>query len=129
MLRLGSGLTSLSPLAALVVVLAAGLVLFLFGSPGLQRLLQALHLPGWPLVPVSATQAVVGAILGISLVRRSGIRLKPLGQIAIGWVTAPLAALALAYVGLFVLQNVFELPVSASPRPAAAARAIAGTGS
>ncbi len=129
MLRLGSGLTSLSPLAALVVVLAAGLVLFLFGSPGLQRLLQALHLPGWPLVPVSATQAVVGAILGISLVRRSGIRLKPLGQIAIGWVTAPLVALALAYVGLFVLQNVFELPVSASPRPAAAARAIAGTGS
>jgi PiT family inorganic phosphate transporter len=126
MVRLGSGLTSLSPLAGLVVVLAAALVLFLFGSPALQRLLHALHLPGWPLVPVSATQAVVGAILGISLVRRSGIRLKPLGQIAIGWVAAPAAALVIALVGLFVAQNVFELPVTAAPRPAAAARAAAG---
>ena len=127
MVRLGTGLTSLSPLGGLVVVLAAALVLFLFGSPALQRLLQALHLPGWPLVPVSATQAVVGAILGISLVRRSGIRLKPLGQIALGWVAAPVAALVIALVGLFVLQNVFELPVSATPRPAAASSAAAGS--
>lgn len=127
MVRLGSGLASLSPLAALIVVLSAALVLFLFGSPALQRLLQAWHLPGWPLVPVSATQAVVGAILGISLVRRTGIRLRPLGEIAAGWVAAPVAALTIALVGLFVAQNVFELPVSAAPRPAAAARAVAGS--
>ncbi len=129
MVRLGSGLTSLSPLAGLVVVLAAALVLFLFGSPALQRLLHDLRLPGWPLVPVSATQAVVGAILGISLVRRSGIRLRPLGQIALGWAAAPAAALVLALVGLFVVQNVFELPGSASPRPAAVARGTAGAAS
>lgn len=126
MLRLGSGLTSLSPLAALIVVLSAALVLFLFGSPDLQRLLRTCHLPGWPLVPVSATQAVVGAILGISLVRRSGIRWKALSEIAIGWLAAPVAALAIALVGLFVLRNVFELPVSATPRPAASASAAAG---
>ncbi|HPA49976.1 MAG TPA: inorganic phosphate transporter [Thermoanaerobaculia bacterium] len=129
MVRLGSGLTSLSPLAGLIVVLAAALVLFLFGSPALQRLLRAAGLPGWPLVPVSATQAVVGAIVGISLVRKSGIRLKPLGQIAIGWVAAPAAALLFALVGLFVVQNVFELPVSAMPRPAAGASAVAGSAS
>ncbi|MFN7986318.1 MAG: inorganic phosphate transporter [Thermoanaerobaculia bacterium] len=127
MLRLGSGLASLSPLAALLVVLSAAIVLFLFGSPALQRLLHAWHLPGWPLVPVSATQSVVGAILGISLARRTGIRLKPLGEIAVGWVVAPVAALTFALVGLFVVQNVFELPVSATPRPAAAARAVAGS--
>lgn len=114
MLKLGTGLTSLSPLAALVVVLSAALVLFLFGSPDLQRVLKSHHLPGWPLVPISATQAVVGAILGISLVRRSAIRLKALGEIALGWVVAPLLALVIALVGLFVLQNVFELPVSAA---------------
>jgi len=129
MVRLGSGLTSLSPLAGLVVVLAAAIVLFLFGSPALQRLLHALRLPGWPLVPVSATQAVVGAILGISLVRKSGIRLKPLGQIALGWAAAPAAALLIALVGLFVVQNVFELPVSATPRPAAVADAVTGPAS
>ncbi len=127
MLRLGSGLTSLSPLGALIVVLAAATVLFVFGSPDLQRLVKACHLPGWPLLPVSATQAVVGAILGISVVRRSGIRAKVLGQIALGWLVAPVAALGIALVGLFVLQNVFELPVSATPRPAAAAGAVAGT--
>jgi PiT family inorganic phosphate transporter len=127
MLRLGSGLTSLSPLGALIVVLAAATVLFVFGSPELQRLVKACHLPGWPLLPVSATQAVVGAILGISVVRRSGIRPKVLGQIALGWLVAPVAALVIALVGLFVLQNVFELPVSAAPRPAAAASAAAGS--
>ena len=116
MLKVGSGLASLSPLAALVVVLSAALVLFLFGSPELQRVLKYLHLPGWPLVPISATQAVVGAIVGISLVRRSGIRMKALGDIVLGWVVAPLLALAIALVGLFVLQNVFELPVSKAPR-------------
>jgi PiT family inorganic phosphate transporter len=114
MRRVGSGLTSLSPLAALIVVLSAGLVLFLFGSQELQGLLKSAGLPGWPLVPVSATQAVVGAILGISLVRRSGIRWNVLREIAAGWLAAPLAALAISLVGLFVLQNVFEMPVSAS---------------
>jgi PiT family inorganic phosphate transporter len=129
MLRLGSGLTSLSPVGALIVVLAAATVLFLFGSPDLQQLVRACHLPGWPLLPVSATQAVVGAILGISVVRRSGIRPKVLGQIALGWLVAPVAALAIAFVGLFVLQNVFELPVSATPRATAASGAVAGSGS
>jgi PiT family inorganic phosphate transporter len=122
MRRVGSGLTSLSPLAALIVVLSAGLVLFLFGSAELQALLKSSGLPGWPLVPVSATQAVVGAILGISLVRHSGIRLRALGEIVTGWIAAPVAALVFSLIGLFVLQNVFEMPVSSTAprRPAAA---------
>jgi PiT family inorganic phosphate transporter len=125
MVRLGAGLTSLSPLAALIVVFAASMSLFLFGSPTLQALLKEHSLPGWPLVPVSGSQAIVGAILGISLVRRSGIRHRVLVNIAIGWIAAPLAALLLAFVGLFVFQNVFQLPVSSkSPaRPNVAASA------
>ena len=122
MVRLGAGLTSLSPLAAVIVVFAASTSLFAFGSPGLQGFLRAHSLPGWPLVPVSGSQAIVGAILGIALVRRSGIRHRVLVNIAIGWVAAPLAALVFAVVGLFVFQNVFQLPVSStSPqRPPAA---------
>ncbi len=132
MVRLGAGLTSLSPLAALIVVLSASTVLFLFGSKELQALLRSLGLPGWPLVPISGSQAVVGAILGISLVRRSGIRFRALGEIAAGWVAAPLAALVFSLVGLFVFQNVFELPVSAaSPgrRGAPPAAAVVGPAS
>jgi len=122
MRRLGSGLTSLSPLGALIVVFAASTSLFLFGSAALQDFLKAHALPGWPLVPVSGSQAIVGAILGISLVRRSGIRYRVLVNIAIGWVAAPLAALIFTVVGLFVFQNVFQLPVSSTSqrRPAAA---------
>ena len=116
MRRLGSGLTSLSPLAALIVVFAASTSLFLFGSPALQDFLKAHALPGWPLVPISGSQAIVGAILGISLVRRSGIRYRVLVNIAIGWVAAPLAALVFTVVGLFVFQNVFQLPVKGMPR-------------
>ncbi len=125
MVRLGAGITSLSPIAALIVVFSASAVLFLFGSQDLQVALRSRGLPGWPLVPVSGSQAIVGAILGISLVRRSGIRFRALGEIATGWVAAPLAALVFSLVGLFVFQNVFELPVSStSPhRPAATAPA------
>lgn len=127
MLRIGTGLTSLSPLAALLVVLSSGTVQFLFGSPGLQQVLHARGLPGWPLVPVSATQAVVGAILGISLVRKSGIRVRELGKIALGWVAAPLAAMLIALVGLYIVRNVFELPVSADSPARKAASAGAST--
>ena len=127
MMRLGAGLTSLSPVAALIVVLSASTVLFLFGSKELQTALHGYGLPGWPLVPVSGSQAIVGAILGISLVRRSGIRFRALGEIAVGWVAAPLAALVFSLIGLFVFQNVFELPVS-SKSPTRRSVAAGATG-
>ena len=121
MVRLGAGLTSLSPLAALIVVFAASTSLFVFGSVSLQNFLRAHSLPGWPLVPISGSQAIVGAILGIALVRRSGIRHRVLVNIAIGWVAAPLTALVFTVVGLFVFQNVFQLPVKGVPRAVATA--------
>lgn len=128
MVGLGAGLTSLSPLAALIVVFAASTSLFLFGSPALQTFLRAHALPGWPLVPVSGSQAIVGGILGISLVRRSGIRHRALVNIATGWVAAPLAALVFTVVGLFVFQNVFQLPVAGAPRALAVSASTAPDG-
>ena len=113
MKRLGEGLTSLSPLAALVVVLAAATVLFLFASARLESLLGRCGLPTLPLVPVSSSQAVIGAIVGISLVRRSPIKGRMLARVVAGWAAAPVAAALIAFVGLSVLQHVFLLPVSA----------------
>ena len=122
MKRLGESLTALSPLAALVVVFAAAVVLFLFASPGLERFLRGHGLPALPLVPVSSSQAVIGAILGISLVRRSPVKAKALGRIVLGWAAAPVVAALIAFLGLSVLQNVFQLAVSAEPPSAHAAR-------
>ncbi|MEX1258278.1 MAG: inorganic phosphate transporter [Gemmatimonadota bacterium] len=113
MSTVGSQIFKLTPILALVVVLAHSLVLFLFASTGLRGLLVGLGLPALPLVPVSSTQAIVGAILGVALVRGSGaaIRYGLLGRVAIGWIVTPVAAGLLSFVALFFVQNVFQLEV------------------
>lgn len=118
----GSGVMQFSPLAALVVVLSHSLVLFLFASQGLQHLLTRLGLPTIPLVPVSSSQAVVGAIVGLGLVRGGReLRWKPLRNIALGWVATPLVAGALAFVSLFFVENVFRQQVVRRPAVAVCA--------
>ncbi len=113
MRRLGSSLAALSPLAALIVVAATATVLWVFASPGLSLFLRVHGLPSPPLVPVSSSQAVVGAIVGISLVRRSPVKWRAVGGIVAGWALAPSLAALVSLVGLFVLANVFLLPVAA----------------
>ncbi len=115
----GRDVLRLSPLAALVVLWAHAFVLFLFSSRGLARLLGTLGLPQVPLVPVSSSQALVGAILGLGLVKGGHeLRFRLLGGIVAGWLTAPLLTCLACYVSLFVAQNVFEVRVTASPRHA-----------
>jgi PiT family inorganic phosphate transporter len=109
---IGSDLYKLSPMTGLIVVLAESLVLYLFGSRGLQHLLLSLHLPAIPLVPISSSQAVIGAVLGIGLINGGrNINFSILGKISIGWITSPLLAGIIAFVMLFFVQNVFEQPV------------------
>ena len=108
----GGGLLALSPEAALIVVLANALVLFLFSSQSLEAWLHAHGLPALPLVPVSSTQAVVGAVMGIGLLRGGrGIRYRLLGEIALGWIVTPVIAGIVSFVALFFLQNVFQQQV------------------
>lgn len=108
----GGGLLKLSPVSALIVVLSESLVLFLFSSQTLESWLISHHLPAIPLVPVSSSQAVVGAVIGIGLARGGrGIRFGVLGEIATGWVSTPLAAGILAFISLFIFQNVFNQKV------------------
>ena len=120
----GSRVMRFSPLAALVVVLAHSLVLFLFASEGLEHFLASHGLPTIPLVPVSSSQAVVGAIIGIGLVRGGReLRWKTLGGIALGWVATPLMAGVLTFVTLFFVENVFRQEVVHRPPHAASVAA------
>ena len=112
MMTVGNGLMPLTPVTAWVVIMAHSLVLFVFASATLEGWLRALGLPTIPLVPVSSTQAVVGAVLGIGLLKGGrGLRWRVLAAIGAGWVVAPLIALAVSFVGLFILQNVFQQEV------------------
>ena len=108
MMTVGGGILPMSPVAAWVVVMAHSIVLFLFASRGLQGLLLSLDLPTIPLVPVSSSQAVVGAVLGIGIMQGGrAIRWRVVTNVSLGWVVTPLVAGVVCYIGLFFLQNVF----------------------
>ncbi|MDH3740363.1 MAG: inorganic phosphate transporter [Hyphomicrobiales bacterium] len=123
MLTVGGGLMPLTPVAAWVVVIAHSIVLTLFASEGLEFFLASNGLPTIPLVPVSSSQAVVGAVIGIGLLKGGrNVRWRVLGNISMGWVTTPLISAILCFVSLFFLQNVFnqkvysEIHYSLSPK-------------
>lgn len=127
MATVGEGIVNLSPVAAFVVVSAHSIVLFLFASQGIESILTKFGLPTIPLVPVSSSQAIVGAVIGVGLLKGgSGIRWRLLGGISSGWVVTPVIAAAVSFISLFFLQNVFEQktyrPVSYQITPAAVER-------
>ncbi|MFQ5584380.1 MAG: inorganic phosphate transporter, partial [Calditrichia bacterium] len=86
MITVGRTLFKLSPVSALVVVFSESLVLFLFASRGLENWLLIHHLPAIPLVPISSSQAIIGAIIGIGMAKNIGsINFNILGKISLGW--------------------------------------------
>lgn len=119
MITVGARLMPLSPFGALVVVLANALVLFVFSSQGLSDGLVGLGLPRIPLIPVSSSQAVIGAVVGVALLQGQRglrqVRWGMLARIASGWVSTPVLAAVLGYVLLFVVQNVFGQVVFEPP--------------
>jgi len=114
MRTVGSGLAQISPVPALVIVLAQSITLFLFASEGLEYFLASRGLPTIPLVPVSSSQAVIGAIVGISLFKGIGLRYRMLGEISLGWLATPIVAGVIAFFLLFFVENVFDQQVSRS---------------
>ena len=108
-MTVGEGIVQLSPVAAFVAVGAHSMVLFLFASQGLERFLMSHGLPSLPLVPVSSSQAIVGAVIGIGLLRGGkNIRWRLVGGIANGWLATPIIAALISFISLFFLQNVFQ---------------------
>ena len=104
----GNTIMKLSPLMAWVVVAAQGLVLFIFSSKGLQEFLLNLGLPALPLVPVSSTQAVIGAVVGLGVAKGGHVLNWPvLGKVGISCIITPIFAALICYISLFFLQNVF----------------------
>ena len=110
---IGNGVLEMTPEMAIVVVLTQAIVLFLFSSTSFSDLLVSIGLPAIPLVPVSSTQVVVGALVGVGLVKGvQEIRLKMLGNIALSWLVSPVVAGIFTYVSLAFVQRVFGVAVS-----------------
>ena len=89
MLTVGRGLVQLDAFSALVVVLAEAIAVHGYASVG---------------VPVSTSQAVVGGVLGVGLVRGvRTVRVRTLGAVLGAWLLTPLiaflAALACCWLG------------------------------
>jgi PiT family inorganic phosphate transporter len=85
----GKGIVPLDPFSALVAVLAEALSLHLFTQIG---------------VPVSSSQAIVGAVVGVGLVGDvQTVSVKMLARIGIGWIMTPVAGGALAYLFIRVM--------------------------
>ena len=113
MLTVGSDLLRLTPVAAFIVVIAHSIVLFVFASKGISNFLISINLPPIPLVPVSSSQAVVGAVIGIGLLKGGKeVRWNIAGKITIGWIILPVIAALISFVVLFVLQNIFNQVIS-----------------
>jgi PiT family inorganic phosphate transporter len=109
---IGGNIVELSSEAALVVVLAQSMVLFIFSSTGLSNLFVRIGLPPIPLVPVSSSQVIVGCVIGIGLYKGArNINFKILGEIALGWLATPIASGLLAFFSLFFMKNIFSISV------------------
>lgn len=108
MMTVGSGIYRLTPLTAFIVVLSSSIVLFLFASKGLKVFLTNNNLPSFPLVPVSSSQSIVGAVIGVGLAKGGrNINFKVLGRISIGWIATPAISIVVSFIALFIVQNVF----------------------
>ena len=113
MFTVGNDLLKMSPVAAFIVVLAHSIVLFLFASQGISNFLQSINLPSIPLVPVSSSQAVVGGVIGIGLLKGGKeVQWSIARKISLGWVLLPILAALISFIILFVLQNIFNLAVN-----------------
>jgi inorganic phosphate transporter, PiT family len=112
MQTIGSNILELSSEAALVVVLAQSLVLFIFSSTGLSNLIVKTGLPPIPMVPVSSSQVIVGCILGIGLYKGArNINFRVLGEIGLAWIISPVASGLLTFFLLFFMKNIFGINV------------------
>ena len=114
-MTVGDSILPVSPIGAWVVVMSQSIVLFIFSSNELLSFVVSLGLPPYPLIPVSSSQAVIGAVIGIGIshgwpgIRQ--IKWRVLGNIGSGWISTPIVAAAISFIFLFFLQNVFQQQV------------------
>lgn len=89
----GTGLVKLSPVSGFISVLASGITVYIYAQIG---------------IPVSSSQAIVGAIIGIGLVKGvNTVKLKTIKGIFIAWFSTPTIA-ALLSCSLVGIYNFFS---------------------
>ncbi len=117
MMTVGRGILPLTPVGAFASVISHSVVLLLFSSVTLQQFLIGRGLPPIPLIPVSSSQAIVGAVIGIALLKGTRglgrVQWGRVGGIVAGWVATPIVAGVICFFSLFVMQNVFDQRVYA----------------
>ena len=112
MMTVGSDIYSLSPVGALIVVLSVSMVLFIFSSRSLHDFLISYNLPAFPLVPISSSQASVGAVIGVAIAKKGrNINFRSLGRITIGWIGTPLGAIVITLFILLILNKLIGLDI------------------
>lgn len=111
MMTVGDGLIKMTPVLAWVVVMSHSIVLFLFSSVSFKMWLESHGLPSLPLVPVSSSQAVIGAVIGIGLYKKADIRWRVAGRIVSGWVATPIISSVFCGIALFFVKNLFQQQV------------------
>lgn len=95
MATVGRGLVRLDAFSSLVVILAEAIAVHFFAMVG---------------VPVSTSQAVIGAVVGISLVRGiRSLRLRLLRTIGLGWIMTPTVGCLLSML-LYFLTHLQYVP-------------------
>ncbi|MCP4176167.1 MAG: inorganic phosphate transporter [bacterium] len=88
MLTVGKGIAKLDSFTAFIAVLSLSVTVYIYALIG---------------VPVSTTQAIVGAVLGIGFIKGSQIiNFKTLKNIGVGWVSTPILAAFLAILAFFM---------------------------
>lgn len=105
---IGNNLYKFSPITALIVVLSVSLTMFLFASSSIHDFLVSNGLPAFPLVPISASQAIIGSVIGLGLARKNvDVNFTQLRKILLGWVITPIFAFLISYISLYFIENVF----------------------
>lgn len=92
MFTVGRKITDLNEFAALIAVLGQDITVHLFS---------------WIGVPVSTSQAIVGAVIGVGLVKSSRkVNFEVVGRIVIGWLSTPAAAFVITFVLMKLYKSV-----------------------
>ena len=108
MSTIGNNLYRFSPITALIVVLSVALTMFLFASSSIHHFLVSNGLPAIPLVPISASQAIIGSVIGLGLARKNvDVNFRELRKIVVGWIVTPIFAFLISYISLYFIENVF----------------------
>jgi len=97
MQTVGNRITIIGPQGAVIATLAHSITVHIYTQIG---------------VPVSSSQAIVGAVAGIGFVRGiKAINRKVIQQIFIGWLATPVLSALLAFIGVIIMtykQNIFQ---------------------